>query len=912
MKTKQFAIIHRALKTRFFAHEGPLAAAIVVCALLASSCSAPMMKSSPFYTGGIVVGKTSSGKLVRWNDPDAVKVEKIFAADIKSKMDDNRVYVWPLFYKNFLMYSVLWPLAEWNDIGWKIRPLVSVDDYHKEYRILTGGWSGKEDSHYIFPLYVKNPDSFYSIPFSYKGGKESRAYNYFLLGGYLSEDSSSYVFPLYYYDGGSSRLYTLICSFGKHSGYIFPLYFYDKSNKYSSHFLLLPLGLYESHADKNGKWHCDDARFFPLFSYQRRPITDQWRNPKYSKREFRGKQRPKDYWTYEKSVEKSLFILPLFYFSDNRKRQQTNNIVFPFYFQGYDKFRDKDEEWLSVVPFYFQGYHKGANVKKSSEWRMFIPFYAYSRQGKSAFWNYMLLAGKRNEVINGDVYNSSYFLPFYANDYFPVSRSVENPKYKGKTYEEAGEPDDYRITKRSVGKSAFYFPSIYSVEHFNGNYAARGVVPFYASGHDNRWDRDSDWTWWFPFYCYTREKESYYREYGVFFGTRDEKLLGKRYKSSFLFPIYGYDYDEEHYYTPNAKYAGKQFEDNEPDDYYIDHSTLSRSSYFFPTISKTSFDDGGYYRFDVYPFFSSGHSRRYRLDEEKWNYCFPFYFLSSDGSGHSWNYGCLLGGSEYSRNDNEKESTNYFMPLYYHGRVATDTSNTKADADVAGDTKEKTYTWTYLFPNIYFENNEFDDSTYFTFFPFLFREKTSGYEEVGTPFSIFYRKKSRLRDSLQTQFLWYAYYYNRTDSETTEFIFPTYYSYTDKHENHTITDFFPFTFYEKTNELDSFGALLWLYTSNYNFKKKEGTRQAFWYLYYNYYYKADGKKRKEDYESARLLWQLYHRETKGDTTNVDVFPFISYSKNKERSKFSFAWRFFSVESGKKGTKVHLLFIPVWW
>lgn len=38
----------------------------------------------------------SSGKMVRWDDPEAVKIDNIFAHDIEAKMDDERIYIWPM------------------------------------------------------------------------------------------------------------------------------------------------------------------------------------------------------------------------------------------------------------------------------------------------------------------------------------------------------------------------------------------------------------------------------------------------------------------------------------------------------------------------------------------------------------------------------------------------------------------------------------------------------------------------------------------------------------------------------------------------------------------------------------------------------------------------------------------------
>lgn len=81
------------------------------------------------------------------------------------------------------MYSLLWPLAEINDVGLEIRPFIYVDNYEQEYRILTGGWNSKKESNYILPLYVKNKKGFCSFPYSTIKDGKFRIDNYMLFGG---------------------------------------------------------------------------------------------------------------------------------------------------------------------------------------------------------------------------------------------------------------------------------------------------------------------------------------------------------------------------------------------------------------------------------------------------------------------------------------------------------------------------------------------------------------------------------------------------------------------------------------------------------------------------------------------------------------------------------------------------------
>jgi len=60
--------------------------------------------------------------------------------------------------------------------------------------------------------------------------------------------------------------------------------------------------------------------------------------------------------------------------------------------------------------------------------------------------------------------------------------------------------------------------------------------------------------------------------------------------------------------------------------------------------------------------------------------------------------------------------------------------------------------------------------------------------------------------------------------------------------------------------------------------------ELFWRLY-------DGESRAlEDgrtYSRQRVLWRIFHRETLGDRTSIDVFPFITYDRDTELWQWSF-------------------------
>jgi hypothetical protein len=885
------------------------------------------MKTSPFYTGKIIVGKTSSGQVVRWDDPESVKVETFLAADVKRKMDDERIYVWPIFYKNFMMYSVIWPFFEINDVGWDIRPILSVDDYNKEYRILSGGWNNKTGSHYIFPFYVKTKNGFYSLPFSKTGKGDDAKYNFAFLAGYSKKQPASYLFPLYYHDGAENWTLTPISSTSPDSGYVLPFYFYNtmETKQYTdtNHYLFPPFGYHGSRIEKN-KAYCRESYLFPLYNYARNNIRHYWRNPKYKNKTFPWDKRPDDYYLEKNTIQKSLYIFPTIYFSRDDKANTASNVVFPFIFSGHDKFQDNDNEWLTIFPFLFTGHDKDKHRDSEwfsifpflftghdndSTWNSIFPFYTHIKDDNADKYNFMAMAGTIERKFKEKPVHSSYILPFYARFKEPVDLRVTNPKYADSPQPEKF-PNDYTILKKALRTDTFIFPSFFHSYIQGGSYESTSLVPFYFKGHDATRGKDSEWSALLPFRIYERDGKNIYNNYGLLAGTSEKTISDKKYHSSYLLPFYNYDYDEIITNKRNPKYKGKQFNHyDEPDDLFIPDNTAKRSTYVFPSFFSSHYENGEYDSLSVFPFYFQGRDNRLK-NEETWRNLFPFYFHSETPNNSSTSYALFAGHSQGTDRRKDTHTSAYFIPFFYHSATYPNPKGVKPEAIL--EPGEPLKSSTFIFPTIYTSEDKVEKEYSTSVFPVYYHKKTPLKESFGTPFAIFRRVKSLVNDDLFIQSLWCAYYYDRKGSQTTEYIFPSYYSYENKLEKHTVSNFFPLTFHEKTKKIDSFGTFLWLYTSRHYIDQGKSERQAFWYLYYNMNVDADPKTEREPYESARILWKLYQRETKGNTTNVDIFPFISYSKTTKRTKFSFAYRLFSVETAKDNTRIHLFFIPIWW
>ena len=99
---------------------------------------------------------------------------------------------------------------------------------------------------------------------------------------------------------------------------------------------------------------------------------------------------------------------------------------------------------------------------------------------------------------------------------------------------------------------------------------------------------------------------------------------------------------------------------------------------------------------------------------------------------------------------------------------------------------------------------------------------------------------------------------------------------------------FSYQWYEKENT--HFDILYWLYESDWHAREK---------------YRSESSRK-------RILWWLMDYNRKGEDVSLDIFPFITYDKNKkeEITQFSFLWRFFRWRKAKQRSEMDILFIPV--
>jgi hypothetical protein len=182
-------------------------------AILFCGCKTTAMKGTPFYTG---------------------------EHDKREGPASDRVNLWPLAYYRDPALSILWPIGEFADDRFAIRPLFSMyrdgkDEPWHEYNSLGGLISvdTKNHRHMFFPLYYRDSEedtflsllyaqgeNWYAIPplLSWWNNYEGRV----LLGLGGWDNSSAWAFPLFYRDTASKTLITPLWASQDENWYVIP------------------------------------------------------------------------------------------------------------------------------------------------------------------------------------------------------------------------------------------------------------------------------------------------------------------------------------------------------------------------------------------------------------------------------------------------------------------------------------------------------------------------------------------------------------------------------------------------------------------------------------------------------------------------------------------------------------------
>lgn len=700
----------------------------LIVLIMQSGCSTPMMKASPFYTGEIVYGVSSSGKMLKWNDPEAAGVKKATLNQDAKRFDDDRVNVWPIFYKNFLIYSIVWPIGEINDVGWEIRPLVSIDNYNESYHAMAYMW------------------------------------------GYNAKSSSSYLFPAYYMDRKS--MFSLLGGWGEDFSYIVPPFFIKNKNYKGDDILsaLFPMSRFNLTTGESHVFPAyirgNDSLYTLLFGWDR----------------------------------ELLYIVPPLFLNVKMKSQgkpdEKDNIYFVFWpFAGFNTTREES----FVFPLYL-------DIDKGF---------------------YSLLYGYGEKFL--------YFVP-------PCFVMLKYPE--GNTYNFL-----WPLCSLTPSKNNYYsFPLFhYSDDKADGNFEFNYLFPL-GWGWDNRRASGSMFV---PLYFDETTKGN-----GKRFVLTPLFMANNNFED-FMTPLFGWFKDGKDYYA-TPFFARNKY--NESTDYEImfplaklrimdkkEEGIRQTQGHVFPFYSYYQ-DKSGYDLDIMFPFIASG-SRRTGENNVEYRRYLPFYYDYSDSGYTHTNY-AFFGKTGKNINGIVK-SASYILPFYYSRwdkaiRYEIDTAQPAKPEDTGKNAMQQNKKYkevitacksTFILPDILFSEDE----------------EAGKYDFSVVPF----------------------YFYTQKDKSW-------------------ITE----------------STFLWLYTRRENLEKKSIDSQALWYLYY--YSHQDKTETEQERTTARILWKLYHREKLGDESNFDIFPFISYSENPKRSRFSFCWRLFNYEKTPESLKLNLFFIPILW
>ncbi|GEM_PF-2943018 len=569
--------------------------------LFLCGCSTPMMKASPFYTGEIVCGVSSTGKMVKWNDPESAGVKKLLATQMPKHFDDDRINIWPMFYKNFLLYSIIWPIGEINDVGWEIRPLVSIDNYNESYKAMAymWGYNGKEGSSYLFPAYYFDKDSvisllggwgdnyLYVIPPLFFKNKNSKGEDIlivlFPMSRFNLTTGDSYVFPLYARNEDS--FFSLLLGWNKKGLYILPPLFINTTEHVhgkpeitgNQYYFLWPFSGYNTTTNKSYVFPIyikdEDSLYSLLFGYN----------------------------------ENCLFILPPCFIMKKEIVGNSYNILWPFFhmqpaknkYYSFPMFYYSDDEasgdfcFSYLLPFgwvYDNGHHSGS---------LFIPLYINETRksdGKNSFFTFLFGWNNSGE----DYYVTPFFVRskyFDRTDYhimFPFAqlRLMKNPEAE----------------ISPVQGHVFPFYSYYQDKH---GYDLDIMFPFVASSCRGPEQDKIEYHRYLPFYYDYKDSKYSHTNYSLF-GTTENKINGTDYGAWYLLPLYFSNWETIVNYELKKPQEPVNTEKGQMpwEKKYNRLETARSNTFIMPDILISENKDKGEYDFSLLPFYFYNKNKR--------------------------------------------------------------------------------------------------------------------------------------------------------------------------------------------------------------------------------------------------------------------------------------------------------------
>ncbi len=575
---------------------------IVLILILTPGCSTPMMKASPFYTGEIVYGVSSSGSKVKWNDPEAAGIKKEVLTKGEKHFDDNRVNVWPIFYKNFLLRSIVWPIGEINDVGWEIRPLVSIDNYNESYHAMAymWGYNSKSGSSYLFPAYYMDQKSMYSIlggwgetsffivPPLFIKDKNHKGDDIlsviFPMSRFNLTTGESHVFPAYI--RGDDSLYTLMFGWDKDLLYIVPPLFVNFQHKVPGkpdekeniYVVLWPFAGFNTTKDESFVFplYLDiDKGFYSLlygygenFLYCVPPCFVMLKNPEGNSYNFLW---PLCSLTPSKN---NYYSFPLFHYSDDKINEEFEfNYMFPL---GWS-WDDRNSSVSMFIPLYLD-----KTIKSNGKRHFMTPLFGWLNSGK-------------------EYYVTPFFIRSKYYDYtdYKIMLPLGNMRLMDKNDEGVS----------SVQGHAFPFYSYYQDK--NG-YDLDIMFPFVASGKriiggsKESVSEKIEYKRYLPFYYDYSDSKYTHTNYSLF-GKTEKSIDGTAHDAWYLLPFYYSSWNRIVRYeidnTPSEE--GEKINDSRlgPAKKYKETATACKNTFIMPNIVFSENKDSGKYDLSVLPLY---------------------------------------------------------------------------------------------------------------------------------------------------------------------------------------------------------------------------------------------------------------------------------------------------------------------
>lgn len=443
---------------------------------LLTGCSSSMMKATPFYSGKMIAGLTNSGNIVPWNDPEAVEIKELDFDSKAKKLDADRTNIWPFYYDNYMLTSIFWPVGEINDVGWEVRPLLSVDNYNESYKYFFcfGGYNGKNGNSYFFPLYKNGENSFYTPLFGWNPKLMYALPPAFIMNKNKDVARYNIMWPL--------------CSVSslKDGVYSFPLFYLrcspDKENWTFNY--LMPLGWMWRHENR---WLC---AFLPLFYFT---CGDSGVSNLFTP-VFALYDSGKSYW-----------ILPPLFIRNKYARHVCYEFLWPF---AKLKVQNKKEDGVADYQGYFfpffEYWRKPNYFRLGAMWPLFLIENKNKRQVKRFLpffysWSnleytqkiYMMFLGNSEWNLNGKKYEASFVLPFYYKEWFCRCRSTNVKTMK---------------TEYLMEKISWFFPNVYISDYEKRDRHRFSLFPFYFYKRNGSEISESSFLWLYASHENTAEK----------------------------------------------------------------------------------------------------------------------------------------------------------------------------------------------------------------------------------------------------------------------------------------------------------------------------------------------------------------------------------------------------------------------